>query len=223
MLKLLDKNFSIQPIIDQVLDLGFYKKISLNYTEGTIFNGPYITKPEFVGTPLGEVLDSIGNVGEARLLRLKPEECYMAHSDPDDRLHLAITTNPFCYLVDLDEEKMYHLPVDGKLWLMDTGPRHVAVNFGSRDRIHLNIRVPLPDVNEHPIHIKMLGGDFDFKHIINVNMSKFVNRSVKNGDIIGFRWINVREIMVNVRDQSVIENIKNILTSNGLEYEISVL
>jgi len=220
MLHQTNKKFPIQSIIDQVLSLEFDKRLALNETRGTVFNGPYVTKPEFVGTPLGDLLANLDNVGEARLMRLRPEECYMAHSDPDDRLHLAITTNPYCYLIDLDENKMYHLPVNGEVWLMDTGPRHVAVNFGSRDRIHLNIRVPLPDIKENPVHIKMLGGDFDFKHIINVNMSTFINYAIKQGDITGFRWINDREIMISYKDETVLENFKNLISQTGMHYEI---
>lgn len=223
MLTLLDKKFPIQPIIDQVLSLEFNKRVSLNETQGTVFNGPYKTKPEFVGTPLGDLLASIENPGEARLMRLTPEECYMAHSDPDDRIQMAVTTNPFCYLIDLETEKMYHLPADGSVWLMDTGPKHTAVNFGSRDRIHLNVRLLLPELKQNPVHLKMLGGDYDFKHVINTNMSPFMNRAIKSGDVTGFQWINDREIMINVKDDSVIERIKNIITDCGLTYDIKQL
>lgn len=220
MLKRLDKNFPLQPLIDQVLSLNFDRRLTINETTGTLFGGPYTTKPEFIGTPLGDILDSIENPGEARLMRLKPEESYMAHTDPDDRYHVVITTNPYCYMIDLHDEKMYHLPADGGLWIMDTSPLHVAVNFGSRDRIHLNVRILLPDVKEHPTHIKILGGDFDFKHIINTNVGGFLNKYIKNQKISGFKMINDREIMVNFTDLAVLEELKTIISKSGLYYEI---
>lgn len=223
MLKQLDKKFPIQSLVDQVLSLDFDRRLSINETNGTLFGGPYTTKPEFVGTPLGDILSSIENPGEARLMRLKPEESYMAHNDPDDRYHVVITTNPFCYMIDLDSEKMYHLPPDGNLWLMDTSPRHVAVNFGSRDRIHLNIRLLLPDIKENAVHIKMLGGDFDFKHVINTSVAGFINCAIKNKTITGFRLINDREIMINVTNDSILEEIKSIIIRAGLQYEITQL
>ena len=221
MIKQLDQKFLLQPIIDQVLSLDFGKRLALNETQGNTFNGPYTTKSEFKRTPLGNVLDSLGIIGEARLMRLTPEECYMAHSDPDDRIQMTITTNPFCYLIDLETEKMYHLPADGSVWLMDTGPKHTAVNFGSRDRIHLNVRLLLPELKQNPVHIKMLGGDYDFKHVINTNMSSFMNRAIKSGDVTGFQWINDREIIITYREQSVLENFKSLISSTGMHYEVS--
>ena len=58
MLKKLDKQFPIQPIIDQVAAMPYFERfVQLNETdEGRLFNGPYKIKPEFVGTPLGDCL-----------------------------------------------------------------------------------------------------------------------------------------------------------------------
>lgn len=221
MIKQLDQKFLLQSILDQVFSLDFSNRLRLNETTGNIFNGPYTTKSEFKGTPLGDVLDSLGNIGEARLMRLTPEECYMAHSDPDDRIQMTITTNPFCYLIDLEKEKMYHLPADGSVWIMDTSSKHTAVNLGSRDRIHLNIRILLPELKENPVHIKMLGGDYDFKHVINTNMSSFMNRAIKSGDVTGFQWINDREIIITYQSESVLEKFKSLISSTGMHYEIS--
>lgn len=221
MLRQLEQKFLIQPIIDQILCLDFGKRIALNETAGNLFNGPFTIKPEFKGTPLGEVLDSLGEIGEARLMRLSAGESYMAHSDPDDRIQMAILTNPYSYLIDLEKEKMYHLPADGTLWYMDTGPRHIAANFGSRDRLHLNVRMLLPSLKENPVHIKMLGGDYDFEYVIHTNMSAFMNRAIKNGDVTGFQWLNDREIIITYREEKVLEDFKLLITSTGLQYEIS--
>jgi hypothetical protein len=118
---------------------------------------------------------------------------------------------------------MYHLPADGSVWIMDTGPKHTAVNFGSRDRIHLNVRMLLPELKENPVHIKMLGGDYDFKHVINTNMSSFMNRAIKSGDVTGFQWINDREIIITYREEKVLEDFKSLISSTGMYYEVSRL
>lgn len=220
MLQRLPQNFPIEPIIAQVNSLSFEKRLSLNRTVSDTFAGEYQTLPEFEGTPLGEVLAALGKIGEARLLKLRPEETYMAHSDPDDRIHLSIITNPFAYIIDLSDNKMYHLPADGNVWLMDTGKIHVAANFGSRDRIHLNIRVPLPKVAEGSYLYKILGGDYDFKHIIQIGISSYLNRAIKDGSITGFRWVSDREAEVNFRDNAAKVQLESVISKTGLGFEV---
>ena len=221
MLQQLPQNFSIGPIVDQVNSLSFEKRLALNKTGSDTFAGEYQTLPEFENTPLGEVLSSLGRIGEARLLKLRPEETYMAHSDPDDRIHLSIITNPFAYIIDLDDNKMYHLPADGSVWLMDTGKIHVAANFGSRDRIHLNIRVLLPKISNGAYLYKILGGDFDFKHVIQIGISSYLNRAIKSGNITGFKWVSDREAMINFRDIAAKEQLESIIKKTGLGFEVS--
>lgn len=221
MLQQLPQNFSIGPIVDQVNSLSFEKRLALNKTGSDTFAGKYQTLPEFENTPLGEVLSSLGRIGEARLLKLRPEETYMAHSDPDDRIHLSIITNPFAYIIDLDDNRMYHLPADGSVWLMDTGKIHVAANFGSRDRIHLNIRVLLPKVSDSAYLYKILGGDFDFKHVIQIGISSYLNRAIKSGSITGFRWVSDREAMINFRDIAAKEQLESVIKKTGLGFEVS--
>lgn len=221
MIKRLDQKFLLQPIKKQVDKLSFDKQLTLNETTGGLFNGPYTVKQEFKSTPLGDLLESLGEIGEARLLKLGPGDSYMAHSDPDDRLHLNITGGKFSYILNLEEDKMYTIPDDGHLWYMDTGPIHVACNFGSRDRIHLNIRVLLPDVSEKYTRVKMIGGDFDWRHQISVTVSRWLNRAIKQGDITGFRKINDKEILISYKDSGVLEELKQIIYNAGFDCETS--
>jgi hypothetical protein len=64
MLKKLDQAFPIEPIVQQVNALPYFERyIQLNETdEGRLFNGPYRIKSEFLGTPLGSVLEALGNI-----------------------------------------------------------------------------------------------------------------------------------------------------------------
>lgn len=197
MLKRMNLNVDIDPIVDQVSTLNFDKSLALNFTDGKLLNGPFKTKPEFVGTPLGDAIEKIGNVGEARLLKLDSAESYTAHADPDDRIHLAITSNPHCYLLDLENEKMYHIPVDGEFWLMDTGIMHVACNFGGRPRIHLNVRVSVPEFKKPGYLLSVEGGDYDWKQESYTVLMSFFNRSIKNKSITGFEKVNERTVLIN--------------------------
>jgi hypothetical protein len=225
MLKKLDQAFPIDPIVEQVNALPYFERyIQLNEAdEGRLFNGPYRTKPEFVGTPLGDVLEALGNVGEARLLKLKPEASYMAHSDPDDRLHMSIITNEYCRIIDLEANQMYHLPVDGSVWLMDTGPIHVASNFGAHERIHLNIRVLLPDVKEGWVRFTVEGGDYDWRHIIQISITRWMNRALKEGKMTGIRKLSDREMLVNPRDQEAIDELVRVGEQAGFTIKTSTV
>lgn len=187
----------IAPIIEQVSSLDFEKSLTLNYTTGKLLNGPYTTKPEYVGTPLGDALESIGNLGEARLLKLNSAESYTAHADPDDRIHVAITTNPHSYLINLTDNQLYHLPVNGEVWHMDTSKMHVAANFGARPRIHLNIRVALPKFKAPGYSLKIDGGDYDWKQESYTTLMAFFNRAIKSNYITGFEKVSEKEVLLN--------------------------
>lgn len=210
-------NFNIKPIIDQVTEMAWYdRSISLNETAGTLLNGPYTIKPEFQNTPLGNVLASLGNIGEARLLKLDSGGVYTAHTDPDDRLHLSIISNEFCYLVNLEDNTLHHLPVDGYIWDMDTSIRHSAVNLGGKERIHLNIRKLLPAVTGDAYRITFDLGGFDWKQQLYLDTMGYVNRKIKDNTITGFERISDKEILVSVADKSVINYLSNTAKSNGI-------
>ena len=220
MLTLMPLNVDIDPIIEQVESLNFEKRLILNYTDGKLLNGPYKTKPEFVGTPLGNVLELLGNPGEARLLKLESAESYTAHADPDDRIHLAITTNPYAYLIDLENNKLFHLPVDGQIWFMDTGLMHVAANFGGRSRIHLNIRIALPNFKSPGFSLKLSGGDYDWKQESYTVLMSFFNRAVKDKIITGFEKVDEKEVLINC-DLSILEPYIKELESKGFKISIT--
>ncbi len=222
MLEQTGKIFSIEPIIDQVQSLYFEKRLNLNKPRGSYFGDPWETLDEFKDTALGYVLESIGPIGEARLLKLSSAETYTAHGDPDDRYHLAIVTNPYSYLIDLDTGFMHHLPVDGKLWRMDTSKIHVAANFGGRDRIHLNIRLLLPKFDSSKPNVRVIidGGEFDWKQESYIEIMPALNKLIKSGYVTGFDRINDREIQLNVVDKILIEPILDKLRSKGFAVNV---
>lgn len=209
MLSKLPQKFSIQPIVDQVLNLGsFGQRLDLNTPTGKFFNDPWKTKSEFVNTPLGEVLERLGNIGQARLLVLNSAESYTAHADPDDRIHLAIVTNPYSFLVDISSNRLHHLPADGQLWHMDTGNIHVAANWGARSRIHLNVRVLLPKYNESKptTCIKVIEGDYDWKQLAYTPLMQVINKNIKLRHITGFKGISEKEVWVNTDTPELFDN-----------------
>jgi len=223
MLNPIEKIFSIEPLIAQVNSLYFEKRLNLNAPVGSFFGDSWETLPEFKNTPLGNVLDSLGPIGEARLLRLTSAETYTAHADPDDRYHVAIITNPHSYIIDFDSQTLYHLPADGKLWRMDTSRIHVAANFGGRDRIHLNIRLLLPKFDETKpcIRIRFDGGDFDWKQESYIEIMPVMNKLIKAGYIFGFDRVNDRELLLNILDKSLLDPVIKNLSDKGFTVTVS--
>ena len=223
MLTKLHKIDNINAIIAQINGMNIdAKRKALNITDGNLLTGDYTLIDEIVNTPLGELLDSLGNIGEARLLTLESGESYTAHTDPDDRLHLVITTNPYCYLIDIDNEKMYHLPADGQLWSMDTGVRHVASNFGGKPRIHLNIRAKLSSITYPCYKISVSGGDYDWKQELYDGFMSYLNYGLKNETIKGLEKVNEREILINCSNTELHE-ISSMILDKGFKVSVRTI
>jgi hypothetical protein len=100
-----------------------------------------ITEP-FRGTAVEALLHSLPcRYGRVRLMRMAPKSCLTFHSDESTRLHLAITTNPACYMIERDGDHgyFYHIPADGFVYHADTRLFHSAMNCSTESRIHLVI------------------------------------------------------------------------------------
>jgi len=139
---------------DSILETTF--RIGINEPTNRFFYDPWKVKEEFRGTVWETILNSLpGPIGEARLIQLAHGTCYMSHCDIDDRYHLSIE-GQYSYLIDLESEKMYQTSPDGVWYLMNTGIRHVAANFGSYNRLQLVIRKLLNDpVLEDPVSVEI--------------------------------------------------------------------
>lgn len=112
----------------------------INRPTGNFFYDPWVISEEFQGTVWEKIYDSLPTIkGEARIIILKPPQCYFSHSDIDDRWHLNLTSKK-SYLINLDNNTMFKLITDGYWYDFDAGNRHTAVNFGNRPRIQLVIR-----------------------------------------------------------------------------------
>jgi hypothetical protein len=114
---------------------------------------------------------------------------------------------------------MYHIPADGNLWKMDTGQIHVATNFGGRDRIHLNIRVPLPAFKYPGVLISMDGGEYDWKQELHISFMSYLNRAIKSGLVTGIEKVSERELLLNA-PQEVIDTITAAVTSKGFKITV---
>ena len=74
-------------------------------------------------------------LGRFRLLLLEPRTSLSWHRDPEPRIHIPIFTNPGAHLCI--DDKLKHLPADGRIWFTDTRNYHTVFNGGEENRIHL--------------------------------------------------------------------------------------
>jgi hypothetical protein len=131
-------------------------KTILNKPTGDFFYDPWVISEEYKGTPAEKILSHIPETfGEARIIVLKSGTCYHSHADIDDRYHVNLS-GTYSFLIDIDSKKMFTTTLDGKLYHMNAGIRHVAANFGSTDRVQLVVRKLLNKVNlTNPITVEI--------------------------------------------------------------------
>lgn len=76
------------------------------------------------------------NLYRTRILKLLPKVCYTYHQDWTKRVHLAVTTHPFCFMVE--NNTLIHIPADSHPYLVDTTQPHLALNASiDYERIHI--------------------------------------------------------------------------------------
>jgi hypothetical protein len=100
-----------------------------------------ITAP-FIGTAFEQFLKDLPFAyGRTRLMRMRPKSCLSIHAAPTRRYHMALITNPDCYIVGVSGEdgSFHQIPADGILYEMDAHRTHTAMNSGNKDRFHLVI------------------------------------------------------------------------------------
>lgn len=195
-------------------------RCQLNKPTGHWLYDAYTISDEWKDTEFENLLSSLPfTIGEARLMKLSPGECYSAHADVDDRLHMNLISNEHSYLIDLDESKMHPLISDGKLYYMNGGRVHTAVNFGSTDRIQLVIRVPLKRYTNETFvtkTIEFLNPTFNLRYILDNHLSSFINYHIKSGNIGYFNPVTETKVEFHLSLEmfnGVIEKIKRIHNS----------
>lgn len=77
-------------------------------------------------------------VGRMRIRALRPGVAMAMHNDPSPRAHVALVTNPHCFLTSGQGES-HHVPADGKVYVFDTRLTHTAFNASREERLHLTI------------------------------------------------------------------------------------
>jgi len=66
----------------------------------------------------------------SRIMSLQERTCHSWHYDHAHRVHIPLITNEKCFLAI--DDKIYHLPADGSIYIANTTLYHTAFN-GTRD------------------------------------------------------------------------------------------
>lgn len=176
-------------LLDQIPKVDF--KLTLNTPTGDFFYDPWVISEEFKNTPWEEILNTLGcHIGEARIIKLSEKECYMAHSDIDNRWHFSLVTGK-SFLVDIESAQLYTL-VPGYWYYMDAGRDHSAVNFGGCDRIQLVVRELLNNSNllkPQKIIINPIENLYNIRYIFDTVYSPWLNKINKAGLMRDFKII----------------------------------
>jgi hypothetical protein len=207
------KKIQDQAAIDFLLSENSAKfKTTINQPTGDFFYDPWEIKQEFKNTIYEEALASLNtDIGEARFIILKPGSCYHSHADIDDRFHLNIQGH-YSYLINLDTQQMNLTYPDGVWYNMNAGPRHVAANFGSIDRIQLVVRQLLKkNYLTNPINVNLFP-DVNLpkaRFVFDDTISPWLNEANKRGIISNFStdlqqiWFDIEKDAVNELTQRI--------------------
>ena len=123
-------------------------KVNVRYGPGFDFPIKYVY----------EKISKTYTLGRTRVLKKEPRSTLSWHKDPEPRLHIPIITNYGCRMVI--DDRAYHMPADGSVYLTNTTKYHNFFNGGEEDRIHIVATLP------------------NFKLFNNVNLTKETNRWV---------------------------------------------
>ena len=70
-----------------------------------------------------------------RLLVLAPYQCYSYHTDPSQRIHIPLITNPQCFMIV--GYQVIWMPANGSSYLVNTTAAHTALNGSKTPRLHI--------------------------------------------------------------------------------------
>jgi hypothetical protein len=168
---------------------NFEHRIDLNVSTGDFFYNKWTILPQFKDTVWEQILNTLPiDVGQARLMKLAPEECYRSHADADDRYHLNLIGDK-SFLIDLDNSKMFPTEKDGVWYIMDAGKRHSAVNFGGKPRIQLVVRKLMTRgdlLSPNNVSVCLTEPIPNFRYVFDDVFSPWINAKNKLGHIDNF-------------------------------------
>lgn len=188
----------------------------LNEPTGDFFYDAWKIKDSYKDTLWQQVLDTLPlTIGQARIIKLKHGESYMAHADIDNRWHLNLTGEQ-SYLIDLDNKIMHECLRDNHWSYMDAGRIHAATNYGSVPRLQLVVR-ELLNTNKSPVDlvnicIEPAYEQYDFRYKFDNIFSPWLNRTNQQRKMADFAH-NTFSLTFKL-ERECIQELENITTTD---------
>ena len=182
---LLDIFRTVQLEQDQYDDM---LKLDINQSTGEFFYNAWQLKPEYEHTEVARVLNQLGPVGQAKIVSIPPGQCYLAHSDVEDRYHVTLQSDQ-CLVMDLSNHEQYPCVVDNRVYHMDTARLHTVVNAGYLPRIQLVVRQLLTRpklINPVRVHIEATEAPYNLRQLWDQSILVWCNLANKKGVMNNF-------------------------------------
>lgn len=125
-----------------------------NSKEGSEIDEQFTHRNEKCIGYLNDLLDVFVDARRGSFWTLDPGFSYKSHTDrPYDafRMHIALSTNSYCYMA-YENGEIYHIPVDGHVWLAKTDVKHSAWNMGDTARTHVMLKLPVTSWDYYANH-----------------------------------------------------------------------
>lgn len=202
--------FPLTDVQEIISTLTNEKVVVFNEPMDDFFYEPWTIKNEYKDTVFDKLLSVLPNIGQARLIKLECGDTYYAHADIDDRYHMSIQGN-YSYLIDLTNNVMHTVPIDGFWYHMNAGLLHVASNFGEVYRYQFVVRKLLLRSNStNLVHVAIKPNTTHRKlrYYFDVTLSTWLNKTNKQQMMDQFK-ADIQSCSVTfLLDKSLVEDLK---------------
>ena len=198
-------------------------KLDVNQPTGNFFYDPWQLKPQYTGTVLHTLLDQLGNVGQAKIVSIPPGQCYLAHSDVEDRYHVTLQSE-HSYVMDISNQKTHPCRVDDCVYHMNTAQLHSVMNAGYVPRIQLVVRQLL---TRHqlvdPVHIliEATQAHHNLRQQWDQSILVWCNLANKQGIMTNFDPMDSEARVQFDMESSHLDSLKEVLGQCGFSTELS--
>ena len=199
-------------------------KLDINLPTGEFYYDPWQLKPEYEHTAVAQLLHQLAPVGQAKIVSIPPGQCYLAHSDVEDRYHVTLQSE-HSYVLDITHQQQYACVADDRVYHMNTAQLHTVMNAGYVPRIQLVVRQLLTRhtlVNPVHVHIEATEAPYNLRQQWDQHILVWCNLANKQGVMTDFDPMN-SEAQVQFRmERDQVDSLRSVLGQCGFGTELTI-
>ena len=199
-------------------------KLDLNQPTGNFYYDPWQLKPEYEHTAVAQLLHQLAPVGQVKIVSIPPGQCYLAHSDVEDRYHVTLQSE-HSYVLDITHQQVYECRVDDRVYHTNTAQLHTVMNAGYVPRIQLVIRELLTRhqlVNPVRIHIQATQAPHNLRQQWDNHILVWCNLAHKQGIITDFDPMNSEAQVQFHMESDHLDSLRAVLGQCGFSTELTI-